>query len=770
MKKQILLSMIALGSLSSCTDSFLEEKMVSTITQDYFETEQGLQQLIVGTYDALRVTKQYEQGPNTLMFGVDNFSSKTASYGMYSPSEWNATGKLAGLNNGLCGENAKSLLGYYPIINNCNRAIQAIREGKALGKFASDADYAAQSVSEALFNRAYALYIMSTMYGEIYVPQGYTAELPSNYNFARQSVTDIYNLLISDLRFAFDHLPDVKDQNLTTDFGRATKGAAAHFLAKLYLQRAQATKYGTAEYGLKADGHVDNSNPKSYLGMLYKGQGTADLDSCVYYSSTVIDHGYYALERDFGKLFSHPLGDYSNESSHELILSCVYGPIGSADNGRYGNRLPYFFGGDYTNAAWGIPDFCWEYPTKSASRVGYTNDFGFDIYVNKQADSRYQKSFHVEYATALKGGESNSSPAANLDYYAYNNASNKTYVWTESMAGYFNDNILPNYDRKSWEGRRAVVGEHKMGKGDLAFGYVENTKETAIDINEALAQPFVLMARWIKDGNKYYYRVPTKAEGSSYAYNDKSYAGLDKAGSTSCPATLKYDEPNRSNYTHYESGRDVPLFRLSETYLLRAEAYGRKGNYNAAVADINKVRERAAYKAGETRSEVIARLQPGHEKLDRVEKQWPYEVVKDMTTDMLVNESFWDGASDNSTAEKYPATATSVEDRFVNFILNELARELNQEMVYYENLHHSGWQADRIIYHDQLASSKQGLWSSSNNLINGIGQTGNGMGMFEPHYTLKPFTQTMLDLLTDENGNPLDDSAKKSYQNYGYNK
>lgn len=70
-------------------------------------------------------------------------------------------------------------------------------------------------------------------------------------------------------------------------------------------------------------------------------------------------------------------------------------------------------------------------------------------------------------------------------------------------------------------------------------------------------------------------------------------------GSTACPATLKYDEPNRNNYTHYESGRDVPLFRLAETYLLRAEAYGRKGNYSAAIADINKVRARAAYKSGE---------------------------------------------------------------------------------------------------------------------------------------------------------------------------
>lgn len=93
MKKYILCSVIALGSLS-CTDSFLEEKMVSTITQDYFETEQGLEQLIVGTYDALRVTKQYEQGPSTFMSGVDNFTNKTPNRGMYSPSEWNATGRL----------------------------------------------------------------------------------------------------------------------------------------------------------------------------------------------------------------------------------------------------------------------------------------------------------------------------------------------------------------------------------------------------------------------------------------------------------------------------------------------------------------------------------------------------------------------------------------------------------------------------------------------------------------------------------------------------
>lgn len=72
--------------------------------------------MIVGTYDALRVTKQYEQGPSTFMSGVDNFTNKTPNRGMYSPSEWNATGRFANWANSLCGENSKSLLGFIRLL------------------------------------------------------------------------------------------------------------------------------------------------------------------------------------------------------------------------------------------------------------------------------------------------------------------------------------------------------------------------------------------------------------------------------------------------------------------------------------------------------------------------------------------------------------------------------------------------------------------------------------------------------------------------------
>ena len=73
--------------------------------------------------------------------------------------------------------------------------------------------------------------------------------------------------------------------------------------------------------------------------------------------------------------------------------------------------------------------------------------------------------------------------------------------------------FLPGYNRPSWGGRKAVAGEHKMGTGDMAHAaMIENTKETAIDvevINGSALYP--VFARWVKDGSKYYYRVPYQA-------------------------------------------------------------------------------------------------------------------------------------------------------------------------------------------------------------------------------------------------------------------
>lgn len=769
MKKYILLSIIVLGGVA-CSDSFLEEKMVATITQDYFNTEQGFEQLIVGTYDTWRVSKQYNHGPGTCWYGLDYINAANVNVSTYSASEWSSSSAPAAtLPNGLCGEyTSNSLLGYYPIINNCNRAIQTIMNGNALGKFASDQSYANSRMAEALVNRAYSIYIMNTIYGDVYFPRDYTQAMPSNFAFPRETSESIYKQIIGDLRFAYEYLPHVNQLNMASEFGRNTKQVAAHFLAKLYLQRAQGANYGTAAYGRNTDGTIDTSNEMSYLGLLYKGNISSDLDSCIYFANQVINSGYHVLADNYDDWFIHPLDDYSNESNPEIIQACLYAR--NTDNGRYGARIISYFGTNYADTRYGIPDFCWEYPGRTNSRMVNMNDFGMDLYTNKHADSRYQKGFWLEYETALRGGTT-TTPGANLPYHAYNSPSNATFTWTQTTANYFNANILPAYTRESWGGRQAVAGERRMGTGDLAYGFVENTKETAITIEEALGQPFVVRARWIKDGNKYYYRVPL-ASGNELKYNNTDFLGLEKTLNYGVPMTRKYDDPNRNQYDQLYTYRDIAIFRLGETYLLRAEAYGRKGDYSSAIADINAVRERAAFKTGEKRAEVLARLQPGHENLTQTEQQWPYTVEADMKTTMRIDATYWDGSSVNSKAESYPPEANTNEKRFQNFMLNEIARELSFEMIYWENLHHSGWQYERVKYNNQMAANPtlvRDVWGTADNLITTTGQTGKGKsGFYKPMHTFKAFAQTVLNLLTDENGNMLDDAAKKAYQNYGY--
>src|ERR1044071_8353538 len=81
-------------------------------------------------------------------------------------------------------------------------------------------------------------------------------------------------------------------------------------------------------------------------------------------------------------------------------------------------------------------------------------------------------------------------------------------------------------------------------------------------------------------------------------------------------SSKKYVDPTRggsadeANFNSESGTRDAILMRLAETFLIRAEAYGRKGQYALAVADINVIRNRAAYKSGESRPDVLVQWEP----------------------------------------------------------------------------------------------------------------------------------------------------------------
>ena len=215
--------------------------------------------------------------------------------------------------------------------------------------------------------------------------------------------------------------------------------------------------------------------------------------------------------------------------------------------------------------------------------------------------------------------------------------------------------------------------------------------------------------------------------------------------------------------------------RSAEMYLVRAEAYGRKGQYDQAIADINVLRKRASFKPGESRDDVIARLYPGHEQLSPEEQVYPYTVAEDTYEKIKVDATYWDGISENSKKENYQPQATTDDARFIEFICNEYAREFMFEMVYYGQVHHAGVQAARIQWHKQMAANANNTtykartdWPVSDNISGTTGQTGQPKGFFQNYNTLRPFSANYMNLLTDSEGKKLTDQAKYDYQNYGY--
>ncbi|ACT92881.1 RagB/SusD family nutrient uptake outer membrane protein [Dyadobacter fermentans] len=749
--KKYLLPILFLLPLSSCKE-FLEEKMVSTITQDYFETEKGAEELVVASYNTLRWKYGFMEGPYLFETGTDITEPTDNNWATISPAVWAPTGEAGNYANNLMGYYATQLLGSYPIINDCNKAIEIIT-GKAPGKFGSDKAYANQRLSEVYFLRSWTFYMLVTQLGDVPMPLKSNNSLPTAFNFPKSTSAEVYSRIISDLRFAHGHLPVRQGER-----GRITKGAVSHLLAKLYLQRAQGREF--KQYRA-ADGTVNPGDAHAHLGLLYKGEVASDLDSARIFATEVIDtYGasnggqFGGLADNYWDLFKTARGDWSNESNPEIILQASYG--NNLDNGRYGMRTTAAFTCDYTNAAWNIPSKTWAYGLRKGTGFLPT-DWGYDVFTDKINDSRFEKSFQIEYVSAsFDNAALQDGPGL-----TYTDAGNKSLTWTADEAGYFNANIQNSYKRPSWGGRKAVAGERKIGQGDLGLVFLENTKETAIDVNEALAQPYVLYPRWVKKGNEYYYRK-TGVDRLS------SNTGL-LLGRTLRPSSRKFIDPNRSTVDNHFGTRDVAIFRLAETYLIRAEVLGRQGNYAGAIADINVLRARAAYKSGESRAEVLARLYPGSESLTASEKSYPYAAATDTYAKIRVDASYWDGASTKSKLENYPPEANTSARRFIHFIYNEYSREFNSEQIVYEGIHHAGIQLERVLHHNQLASSRAGNWPVADNPVAANGQNGNGKGVFSAKDTFKPFPQSYMDMLTDEKGAPLGTDAIRKYQNPGYN-
>ena len=356
MKKVILIISIIITFLA-CQEDFLEEEAVTVLTQNFYRTTEGLEALVNGTYQVFRFKSDYNSG--NYLFGSANDcevflhnDDDRVAMGLYRPDAWgaDATGtRMTPMVDIFLGSISGGIVeGMYPVINRCNVFLEYFPQ---LGE--ADRKKVADSKGEILFIRSYCYYLLTNVLGDVPLITKSFAGMPASFYFPKSSLEDIYKMMIGDLREAVELLSAT-----TNDLGRVTKPAAAHMLAEIYLNRAQASGW--------------QNSPEQHLAMLYKGNVSTDLDSAIYYATIAIDlkqgeTAFGGLAPDFSDLWEvSPIvsgnTNYARDLVGEILLSGQYTFL-SDFNGRYnGSQLIHIYDQDYTNLAAGVSRNYQDYP------------------------------------------------------------------------------------------------------------------------------------------------------------------------------------------------------------------------------------------------------------------------------------------------------------------------------------------------------------------------------------------------------------------------
>lgn len=646
-----LVVMLAIGG--ACKRSFLDEtNITSKSTQDYVTTV-GLDGLSVGLYQSLRFHFNYEWAYATTNYGVDEFTVG----GDPTMQMWNSYD--ANLNS-LTGDVRTVFDNMYGAINSANILIQNVPLYYEGGNKNT-------RLGEGYFMRAFNYFKLVNQYGG--VPIKLTPSEAVEFEFPRNTVQEVYDLILSDMKQAYDLLPPTPVQR-----GRITKWAAAHFLAKIYLFRASEANNSW------------NSATKA-----------ADLDNVIKYGNEVINNSGHKLAGNFKDLWEYTAPNSANETNSEIILSAQFSDNVSTQ-GRYGNQLHLHYPSVYQNLAGMVRDIA---GGREFQRLRST-DYAMDVY-DRVNDSRFWKSFKTRYLCNNPAG----APK-----------------WPKAPTKYAPPG---EEDKVKFTGGQESILYIVNDAGDIRY--------TTDTLNYRRPHMFV----------RYF-----KGEGQNMLSNHGNYAASRYVGLS------KFADGSRADVASQFGRRDGILARLADTYLMVAEAYGRKGQYTDALSFINAVRDRAAYKAAEDRSAYVDggiayKNNPASNTAVYVslsDKNTYYESNNDMavTTASTLANMHINNVSEilNSTREFYTLLgAGSDADKFLNFILNERSRELMGELLRWEDLTRTRTLVARCNAFNAAAKPSD-----------------------KKDY-LRPIPQSFLDVIKS-NGTPLTTAEKAAMQNPGW--
>jgi hypothetical protein len=336
----------------SCEDT-LKETVISGISNDYIATPAGFNATVNAAYSSLRGFYGTQMGLTVTEFGTDLYA--TGADGGYKGFHFYD----AQLNSQV--DWLKDIWDeLYRGINTCNAVIERAPSTAGI----TDA-VKKQRVAEMKFLRAHYYFLLLQQWGG--VDLRLTETIAPTKATSRASEADMYKTIIGDLEAS---LPDLENKAKSADYGRATKAAAEHLLARVYLAKATSSAKAADDY-VKA--------------------GT--------YAQNVINNYGFKLLPDFASVFTQGAGEINDEVifavqyTSDPLTNTAPTPLDNTGNGNtFGNNLHLFFGMQYDVQAGMVRDVNYDRPFKRLRPTKFCIENVF-AQADRVNDSRYKKSF-----------------------------------------------------------------------------------------------------------------------------------------------------------------------------------------------------------------------------------------------------------------------------------------------------------------------------------------------------------------------------------------
>jgi hypothetical protein len=338
---------------ASCSKK-LEEQPKSILTPIFLSTAQGLQSGLDAAYAGNRNIYGPEQFFSLTVPGTDEFTAgsdagSNGDIGRYNSSFNSSNGSVSSTWRYL-----------YTFINTCNGVIDNAPKVTTV-----TVDKQNQAIAEAKFLRANYYFLLVQLWGDVSLNTSFQTEPTTSATKA--SVADVYKVIVQDLTDAANVLP-ASPKSTGVSPGKATKAAALHLLAKVYLTRA----------GSSAKVADDYKNA---------------LASAAEVINTIAPAGGLALQTDFGSVFAE-----GNEGNSEVLWTVQHTPT-LAYNGPGGyvdgdNALCHFFVPKYDNQPGLKRDLLYGRPFMRVAPTRYLTDVVFSERIN---DKRYNHTFKTSW-------------------------------------------------------------------------------------------------------------------------------------------------------------------------------------------------------------------------------------------------------------------------------------------------------------------------------------------------------------------------------------